>query len=109
MKNSPKLMFFFGVATFAIIIILTRKKNLIMESHEFWFYIVLIALATSAISMFIPGMLQNNYDSKNNEIGRISENKNEIEPITLAEKQPNIIASGAITIFVLVYLISPIR
>jgi len=108
MKNSPKFMFFFGVAAFAIIMIITHKKNLIMESPEFWFYRVLTALAASAISISIPGMLHINYDSKGNGIGRSSVNENEIEPMTLAEKEPTITASGAIAIFVLVYLFNPI-
>lgn len=79
-----------------------------MNSAEFWFYRVLIAFAVASISISIPGMLKINYDSKSEGIGLMSDKENETEPMTLAEKQPTLAASGPIAVFVLVYLFNPI-
>ncbi|MGJ8745043.1 hypothetical protein [Polaribacter sp.] len=108
MKNSPKLMFFFGILAFTIIMLIVSRKELTMESAEFWFYRVLTALASASISISIPGMLHINYDSKGIRVGKMSDDDNDTEPMTFAEKEPTITASGAIAVFVLVYLFNPL-
>lgn len=79
-----------------------------MESAEFWFYRVLTALAAASISISIPGMLEINYDPKGKGVGLMSDNENENKPMTFAEKEPAIVATGAIAVFVLVYLFNPL-
>ena len=87
-----------GIIAFAIIMFISHKNNIEMDTAEFWFYRVLTALAAAAISISLPGMLKINYTPKGEKI----------VPMTLAEKEPTITASGAIAIFVLVYLFNPI-
>lgn len=101
-------MFLFGIVAFAVIMIIVHKNDLEITSAEFWFYRVLTALAAASISISIPGMLTINYDSKGNGVGLLSNKPNETKPMTLAEKEPAITASGAIAVFVLVYLFNPI-
>ncbi len=108
MKNSPGLMFLFGIVAFAVIMIVVSKNNFSMDSAEFWFYRVLTALAAASISISIPGMLHVNYTSDGQGVNMLSDEKQKPIKMTLAEKEPTITASGAIAVFVLVYLFNPI-
>lgn len=108
MKNSPRLMFFFGIIAFAVIMILVSKKELNINSAEFWFYRVLTALASASISISIPGMLHINYTPKGDGIQLLNDVNNNPTPMTLAEKEPVVTASGAIAIFIIVYLFNPL-
>lgn len=114
MKNSPRLMFFFGLIAFAVIMIVVNnnpelaKSKIGDETVMFWFYRVLAALAAAAISISIPGMLKINYDAKGGQMNLMTNANNDPVPMTLAEKEPTITASGAIAVFVLVYLFNPI-
>jgi len=108
MKNSPKVMFLFGIVAFAIIMIVVSQNNITMDSGEFWFYRVLTALAAASISISIPGMIHVNYGSDGSQVETMKDEKDKHIPMTLAEKEPTITASGAIAIFVLVYLFNPI-
>lgn len=108
MKNSPRIMFLFGIIAFVVIMIIIHKNEVDMDSAEFWFYRVLTALAAASISISIPGMLNVNYTPKGTKLDlRTDANDNPV-PMTLAEKEPAITASGAIAVFVLVYLFNPI-
>ena len=108
MKNSPKLMFLFGIISFAVIMIIVSRKELTMESAEFWFYRVLTALSAASISISIPGMLKINYNSKGERITPQADENNDLVFMTFAEKEPTITATGAIAVFVLVYLFNPL-
>lgn len=101
---SPVTMFLFGVVAFIAIMIITVKLNLSSTDATFWSFRVLTALAASAISISIPGMLEVNFDKDGNEIqAGTSGNK-----MSFAEKEPTVTASGAIAVFVLVYLFNPL-
>lgn len=108
MKNSTKFMFVFGVIAFAVIMIVVNQTDVKMDSANFWFYRVLTALAASAISISIPGMLSINYHQDGAQTLSMEEEKSGKKPMTLAEKEPTITASGAIAVFVLVYMFNPI-
>ena len=108
MKNSPLKLFFFGIIVFATIMIIVHKNEFDMDSAEFWFYRVLTALAAASISISIPGMLNVNYTPKGDGVKLLSDENDKLVPMTLAEKEPAITASGAIAVFVLVYLFNPI-
>ncbi|MBV7268468.1 hypothetical protein [Winogradskyella luteola] len=124
---SPVTMFLFGVLVFAVIMIISNKLQLIqtlevdpkmtvdqkielMHSHSlFWFYRVLTALAAASISISIPGMISLNHKPDGNQLMRTNADGSE-EPNTMSllEKEPTISASGAIAVFVLVYLFNPL-
>ena len=75
------------------------------EDYEsvFWFFRVVTALAASAISISIPGMLKVEYNN-----GTFIAKNSGQPPMTLTEQAPKIIAGGAMAVFVLVYLFSPL-
>ena len=108
MKNSPIIMFLFGVVAFIAIMVVAHKKDIDMASAQFWFYRVLTALAAASISISIPGMLKVNYTPKGDRVNTLSDENNNPVPMTLAEKEPAITASGAIAVFILVYMFNPI-
>ena len=110
MKNSPRYMFAFGILTFIVITIIALITDLDSKSAVFWIFRVCIALAASAISISIPGMIQVNYTPSKNDKGfaLLTDEENKPKPMTLAEKESTITASGAIAVFVLVYLFDPI-
>ena len=108
MKNSPKIMLLFGIIAFAVIMIIINENPIEKTDPEFWFYRVLAALASASISISIPGMLQINYNPDGQGINLMTDEKQKPIKMTLAEKEPMITASGAIAIFILVYLFNPI-
>ncbi|KGL63268.1 hypothetical protein [Polaribacter sp. Hel1_85] len=81
------MMFFIG----NIIFNLTADDNEL--ETKIWFLRVIVSLCASAISVIIPGAVN---------IGKQGTFK------TLAEEKPAITASGAIAVFVLVYLFNPL-
>lgn len=87
--------------------IVDASNKITRENYEFvfWFFRVITALAASAISISIPGMLKVSYNSDGTEIKMAANN----EFATLTDKQPSIVAGGAIAVFVLVYLFNPIN
>lgn len=111
---SPIAMFIVAALALAIsaIVLNTITKEIATNSKisksdyefVFWFFRVITALAASAISISIPGMLKVEY---NNGAFLV---KNSNQPsMTLTEQAPKIVAGGAIAVFVLVYLFSPIN
>ena len=106
---SPVTMFLFGVIAFVAIMVITRKMDLdFANDPHFWFYRVLTALAAASISISIPGMLKINYTPKGNQVNLFSDADNNPIEMSLLEKEPTISASGAIAVFVLVYLFNPL-
>ncbi|WP_299130951.1 hypothetical protein [uncultured Winogradskyella sp.] len=111
----PLLMFFVSIGALAITAItlntisekiIDPSKSVTKENYEFvfWFFRVVTALCASAISISIPGMLKVSYNSD----GTFIQTQNK-DVATLADKQPSIVAGGAIAVFVLVYLFNPIN
>ena len=101
MKNSTKVMFLFGIVVFVIMLIIIDKGNFpsTKESPIFWFYRILIALAASSVSISIPGMIKINYKKD----GTVPEKD---EPaVTVLDRAPEISASGAIAVFVLILFV----
>ncbi|MDO5977588.1 hypothetical protein [Flavivirga spongiicola] len=79
------------------------------KDPHFWFYRVLTALAAASISISIPGMISLNSRPDGNPITRLNaQGASEPNPMSLLEKEPTISASGAIAVFVLVYLFNPL-
>lgn len=106
---SPVTMFLFGVVTFSVIMIITRDMDFEFQDPHFWFYRVLTALATASISISIPGMISLNHKPDGNQLMRTNaDGSNEPNSMSLLEKEPTISASGAIAVFVLVYLFNPL-
>jgi len=109
-------MFTFGVITFLMVSIFASKWNLGMntgvESDTFvpWLFRLISALAASAISISLPGLLEINFTKNKDGSMEVIQNSitNTDEPASLADKEPTITASGAIAVFVLVYLFNPI-
>lgn len=120
-------MFLFGVIAFVTIMIITNKLQLtqtldfdsemtveqkidLMHSHSlFWFYRVLTALAAASISISIPGMISLNHKPDGNQLMRTNAAGQSVpNAMSLLEKEPTISASGAIAVFVLVYLFNPL-
>lgn len=109
-------MFTFGVITFFVVSIFANKLNLGMntgattDTFMSWLFRLISALAASAVSISLPGLLEIRFTKKKDGTMEIIQNKttNEAEPSTLADKEPTITASGAIAVFVLVYLFNPI-
>lgn len=93
--------FIFGVVVFVTMLIIIYKGKFPEkpDSNIFWFYKVLIALATSAVSISIPGMIEVKY-KKNGEARAQGEPK-----ITVLDRAPEVVASGAIAVFVLVLFV----
>ena len=108
-KISPLAMFAFGILTFIIIMRATHNMvNLTFDSPHFWFYRVLTALAAAAISISIPGMLKLNHFVETSEKGAAVKTYEKVGEMSLYDKEPTISASGAIAVFVLVYLFNPV-
>lgn len=107
MKNSARIMFFFGILSFGIVTLIVHQGHFVEGDFALWVFLVLIALSAT-ISISIPGMLEIHY-SKNNDGGMqlLTDNNNNPNPTNLAEKEPLITASGAIAVFLLVYLFNP--
>lgn len=104
----PITMFLFGIIAFAVIMIITQKLNFTdFKDPEFWFYRVLTALACASISISIPGMINISHVPKRDEENRLL-NYEKVTNMSLLDKEPTISASGAIAIFVLVYLFNPL-
>jgi len=110
-------MFTFGVIALLLVSIFANKWNIPLicddcKSALFlpWVFRLISALAASAISISIPGMLEIRFNKKKDGTMEIIQNNttSEAEPSTLADKEPTITASGAIAVFVLVYLFNPI-
>ncbi len=110
MKNTPRFMFFFGIVTYLLLMLAIAKGGFDPANDEALGLIfrVLTALAASAISISIPGMIQLNYTPKGDKVEMMTDENEKPVPHTLAEKETAITASGAIAIFVLVYLFNPI-
>lgn len=110
-NNTANFMFTFGVITFFIIAVVSMNFKTTIEimgdkmTFIGWVFRLISALAASAISISLPGMLQIKFTKKNDgTMARIDTS----EPSTLADQAPTITASGAIAVFVLVYLFNPI-
>lgn len=103
-------MFIFGVITFLVLMIAIGKLGFepSKDAALYLIFRVLTALAASAISVSIPGMIQIHYTPKGDQVNMNKDNDGNHIPFTLAEKETAITASGAIAIFVLVYLFNPI-
>jgi len=110
MKTIPPLaMFAFGIIAFFLIMRVTYSmEDLTFESPHFWFYRVLTALAAASISISIPGMLKVNYFVKTSDKDEAIKTYEKISDMSLLDKEPTISASGAIAVFVLVYLFNPL-
>ena len=109
MKNSnARIMFLFGILAFGIVTLIVNRVQFLEGDFALWVFRVLIALAASAISISIPGMLQIRYQNNQNGMHMLTNASGDPEPANLAEKEPAITASGAIAVFVLVYLFNPI-
>ena len=102
MKYSAQFMFGFGLLTFIVISLVVYCGEFAKEDFILWVFRVLIALASAAISISLPGMLQIRYSKEEDGMKALQ------APSTLAETQPVITASGAIAVFVLVYLFDPL-
>lgn len=107
-KPIPPIIMFI-VSAFALILVFTATKEATKDSSVinkelFWIIRIVVALASSAISISIPGMIKISYNSDGTEVST-SSNKNFM---SFSEKEPTIVASGAIAVFVLVYLFNPI-
>lgn len=107
---SPVTMFLFGVIAFGVIMIITKDMSLnFKDDPHFWFYRVLTALAAASISISIPGMISLNHKPDGNKLThKNADGNDEPHTMSLLEKEPTISASGAIAVFVLVYLFNPL-
>lgn len=116
MSSSAKFMFTFGVITFFIISIIAMNAKTAIEISEEkisfigWLFRLISALAASAVSISLPGLLEIRFNKKKDGGLEIIHNPTtkETELSTLADMEPTITASGAIAVFVLVYLFNPI-
>ena len=101
-------MFIFGIVAFALVSLIVHKAKFQDGDFAFWVFRVLIALAAAAISISIPGMLEIKYVKDMNGMKLLQNAAGNPEPTNLLEKEPAITASGAIAVFILVYLFNPI-
>ncbi|AZQ59991.1 hypothetical protein EJ994_14725 [Maribacter sp. MJ134] len=108
MKNTARNMFIFGIVAFILVTLIVHRAKFEDGDFAFWVFRVLIALAAASISISIPGMLEIKYVKDNNGMQMLQNADGEPEPSNLLEKEPAITASGAIAVFVLVYLFNPI-
>lgn len=109
MKNSnARFMFLFGILAFGVVTLIVNRVEFPEGDFALWVFRVLIALAASAISISIPGMLEIRYENNKTGMNLLTDATGNPEPSNLAEKEPAITASGAIAVFVLVYLFNPI-
>lgn len=108
MKNTARTMFLFGILAFGVVTLIVNRVEFPEGDFALWVFRVLIALAASAISISIPGMLEIRYDNNKSGMNLLADASGNPEPTNLAEKEPAITASGAIAVFVLVYLFNPI-
>lgn len=117
MSNTSKFMFTFGVITFFVISLIAMNAKTTIEivgdkiTFIGWVFRLISALAASAVSISLPGMLEIRFNKKKDGSMEIIQNQvtKEPEPSSLADKEPTITASGAIAVFVLVYLFNPIQ
>lgn len=105
---SPVTMFLFGIIAFAAIMIVTNRLGIGIDNPKFWPYRVLTALAAASISISIPGMLKVDYTPKGDGVRTFNDIDDQPVQMTLLEKEPTVSASGAIAVFVLVYLFNPL-
>ncbi|WP_299889303.1 hypothetical protein [uncultured Lacinutrix sp.] len=120
----PLAMFIVAVVAFGISAIylnsLTTNETFDPDNQKFilWFFRVITALAASAVSISIPGMLKIEYNKEGqpleNSIKTFNADGKPIDkpvsaPMSLAEKESTITAGGALAVFVLVYLFNPIN
>ncbi|MEQ6123941.1 hypothetical protein AAON49_07070 [Pseudotenacibaculum sp. MALMAid0570] len=101
MANSKQLnkISIAGMILFILVMCISKFLDIDMEDDFFWFLRILTALSAAAISTSIPGELKvETFEDKSGK--RIVKN--------FADKFPKITASGAIAVFVLVYLLEPI-
>ncbi len=116
---SPIVMFLVSIVALAIMAITLNEisknivdpeKKLTKENYAFvfWFFRVITALAASAISISIPGMLKVEYTPNGQSIKELNQGDDDYF-MTMAESKPAIVAGGAIAVFVLVYLFNPIN
>lgn len=108
MKNTARNMFIFGIIAFGMVTLIVHKANFEEGDFAFWVFRVLIALASASISISIPGMLEIKYVKDSTGMKLLVNASGNPEPSNLLEKEPAITASGAIAVFVLVYLFNPI-
>ena len=75
-----------------------------------WLFRLISALAASAISISLPGLLEIKFTKKQDgTMERIAgDEANQFQKPSLVDREPTITASGAIAVFVLVYLFNPI-
>lgn len=85
---SPVVLFLFSIVALITVFFINETDT------NKWIVRVIVSLAASAISISIPGMLKVDTDNTST---------------TMAEKAPRIVASGAIAVFVLVYLFNTIN
>ncbi len=108
MKTTARTMFIFGLLTFGIVSLIVYQVQFPEDDFALWVFRVLIALAAASISISIPGMLEIRYARERDGMRLLTNANNEPDPTNLAEKESAITASGAIAVFVLVYLFNPI-
>ena len=104
----PKTMFIFGCIAFLAVALIIAGFKLEFKSAGFWVCRVLIALAAAAISISIPGMLKVNYIAKNDD-DDAETTYTKVNDFSLLDKEPTVTASGAIAVFILVYLFNPLN
>ncbi|MDH3699527.1 MAG: hypothetical protein OEQ81_12750 [Flavobacteriaceae bacterium] len=108
MKNKKLLIT--GAITIIAVSILAIWKDLDFESSKVisWIFRVIISLAAAMVSVAIPGSLTIDYTNTEGTLKFVKDENASSRP-TLADKEPKIVATGAIAVFVLVYLFNPIN
>lgn len=99
------------IALFIFFLALMYANKIENDEMIFWILRILVALATSVISAFIPGMIKINYNADSDNLIRTNskgEFDSSIPQKSLTDSQPGIVAGGAIAIFVLVYFFDPL-
>lgn len=105
MKNQAKSFLYAGGAMLIILSLIEYKLDIGTSDFAKFLLRVIVSLAASMVSVGIPGTIELKWKPKE----RIEPiNKDDNPPLTLAEREPTIVASGAIAVFVLVYLFDPI-
>ncbi len=107
MKNvsiPPFLLFI--ISAFTFFALFASLKNFDVTKKEvFWLMRIVVALAASGVSVAIPGMIKLSHNSD----GEIITTEKDQPFYSLTEKEPAIVASGSVAIFVLVYLFNPLN
>lgn len=105
MKNQAKSFLYAGGGILIILSLIEYKLDIGTSDFAKFLLRVIVSLAASMVSVGIPGTIELKWKPKE----RIEPiNKDDNPPLTLAEREPTIVASGAIAVFVLVYLFDPI-